>query len=344
MSFKEDKKRRIILYLLEKIDSDQKDIVKKTTENFGVSSNTIYRYIKELLDHKMIEKVKRGQYKLHQNSQDIYLSRSKNQLNSEEIIYDLYVKELLKDYPQNVRDIWNHAFSEMMNNVIDHSEAPDVILRIGITPLSTSIIICDNGIGIFKKIKEYFKFESLDMAVNELFKGKLTTDSENHSGEGIFFTSRMMDDFIIISDGKIFCHDKYDLNKIADLKDTGLGKDELFRTGTCVYMSLSNYSYKTTKEVFDEYSNIEGGFTKTRIPMKHMFDDSPVSRSQAKRVCNRLNRFKEVELDFKDIEWMGQGFAHQLFVVFPRKHPEVKLNPVNMNEDVQKMLNHVLDS
>jgi hypothetical protein len=107
-------------------------------------------------------------------------------------------------------------------------------------------------------------------------------------------------------------------------------------------MSLSNFTQKTPQEVFDLYANVDGGFTKTRIPVKNMFDTSPVSRSQAKRVCNRLENFEEVIIDFDGISWMGQGFAHQLFVVFANEHPNIRLLPVNMNEDITKMYNHVV--
>ncbi len=106
-------------------------------------------------------------------------------------------------------------------------------------------------------------------------------------------------------------------------------------------MSLSNHSHKTAKEIFDTYANTEGVFVKTRIPLKNMFDSSPVSRSQAKRVCNRLDKFREVLVDFEEVSWMGQGFAHEIFAVFAKRHPEITITPVNMNEDVEKMYNHV---
>ena len=78
--------------------------------------------------------------------------------------------------------------------------------------------------------------------------------------------------------------------------------------------------------------------------MKNIFDTSPVSRSQAKRVCNRLEKFKEVVIDFEGVQWMGQGFAHQLFVVFAREHLDIQIVPINMNEDITKMYNHVITS
>ena len=39
---------------------------------------------------------------------------------------------------------------------------------------------------------------------------------------------------------------------------------------------------------------------------------------------------------------MGQGFAHQIFVVFAREHPELRLLPIHMNPVVEKMYRHVL--
>ena len=67
-----------------------------------------------------------------------------------------------------------------------------------------------------------------------------------------------------------------------------------------------------------------------------------MSRSQAKRVCNRLDKFREVVLDFEGLSWMGQGFAHQIFVVFERENPEIKLVPVHMEADGEKMYRHVM--
>ncbi len=45
-------------------------------------------------------------------------------------------------------------------------------------------------------------------AVLELYKGKLTTNLKEHSGEGIFFSSRMLTEFAILSDHCDFFHEK----------------------------------------------------------------------------------------------------------------------------------------
>ena len=38
-----------------------------------------------------------------------------------------------------------------------------------------------------------------------------------------------------------------------------------------------------------------------------------MARSQARRICNRLDVFKEVILDFRDVEFMGQGLRMKFF-------------------------------
>ncbi len=334
MRFNEDRKQIIKNYILEKIAQKAESISKTVAETFGVNPSTIHAYMNELADDQVIRKIKRGEYELISREFIYELQRSAGELDDDTYAFDACLSDHIKNFSSNVQDIWNYSFSEMINNVMDHSMAESVKIIITQDYMTTCVMIFDNGVGIFKKIKDHFQLSSLDEAICELFKGKLTTDIENHSGEGIFFSSKLMDEFFIISDGKVFTSNKYDDSRIIDLTSSE-------QKGTCVIMELSNFSHKTAKEIFDAYADVDGGFVKTRIPLKNIFDSSPVSRSQAKRVCNRLDRFREVIVDFAEITWMGQGFAHQLFVVFANSHPEIVITPINMNEDVTKMYNHV---
>ena len=80
----------------------------------------------------------------------------------------------------------------------------------------------------------------------------------------------------------------------------------------------------------------------TRIPVKEAcITGEPVARSQARRICHRLDEFREVILDFANVELMGQGFADELFRVYAAAHPEVLLRPVNMRAQVERMVGHV---
>ncbi len=336
MKFSAEKKQSIFLYLLEKISLGEKSVSKVVSDAFGISQNTVHTYLNELILDNVIKKGKRGQYQLVTKQYEYNLKRSDGDLDSDMHAYNVCLKQHISTLNDNVQQIWSYAFSEMVNNVIDHSESESMQVTVAQNYLKTYVAIFDNGVGIFEKIKNYFSLGSLDEAICELFKGKLTTDAHNHSGEGIFFTSKMMDVFLISSSKKIFTTSKYNNDNIIDMDES--------QSGTCVFMSLSNFSHKNANEVFDLYSNVDGGFTKTRIPLKNIFDSAPVSRSQAKRICNRLNNFKEVIIDFDDIDWMGQGFAHQLFVVYQNSNPQITLTPINMNKSVTNMYNHVINT
>lgn len=337
MSFSTEKKNSIILYLMEQIQKGNTSAVKKTAETFETTVATVHKYLDMLLQDNVIRKLKRGQYELVKASKEIRLKRSAGELNSEQRIFDMYIKPELVLLPKNAVEIWEYISGEMINNIIDHSEAENVCITVSSDYLNTTLHLSDDGVGIFEKIKNYFDYDTIDDAVGELFKGKLTTDAENHSGEGIFFSSRIADSFVIVSSGKTFTHNRFDPDVLRDII-----ADDLTAAGTSVFVELSNHTQKKTRDVFDEFADVTGGFTRTKIPVRNYFDSSPVSRSQAKRLCNRLENFKEVELDFTDMEWMGQGFAHQLFVVFQNSHPEIKLIPINMNDAVGKMYNHVI--
>ena len=124
------------------------------------------------------------------------------------------------------------------------------------------------------------------------------------------------------------------------LPDTINSPDEQ-QPGTTVYMRLANDSKKTMAEVFDQFSSVEGGYTKTIIPLKNVFTHNPVSRSEAKRLTARLESFEEVILDFSGVTWMGQGFADELFVRYPARHPEVRFTIRNAADDIDRMYYHV---
>ncbi|MRM91164.1 DUF4325 domain-containing protein [Faecalicatena contorta] len=338
MSLKKNTRERIKKYILEKIDSREDALAKKVAENFNISLTTVYRCIKELYDDELIEKKGNG-YKLR-NKYKIKKYSTKDLL-EEDRIFEETVYEIIKKLPDNVYRIWQYAFTEMMNNAIDHANAKEISVVISHNCLNTIIQIEDDGVGIFQKIKEYYKYSNLDDAVNELFKGKLTTDSRNHTGEGIFFTSRMIEIFAVLSGGKIFTHSThFDITRdICSVPGLDKWKDT---KGTIVLMKMPNNSRANIKEVFDMFSGEDDKFSKTQIPLKHIFTDGfPVSRSQAKRLSTRFEDFEEIILDFNGIDDIGQGFAHELFVVFKRNHPKVTFIVENENDDIKKMISHV---
>jgi anti-sigma regulatory factor (Ser/Thr protein kinase) len=125
----------------------------------------------------------------------------------EDQVWCVTVLPLLKGLPANNIDIWQYCVTEMVNNAIDHSEGSRLTVVVRRLPSNTQVLVLDDGIGIFRKIKAAFNLEDETQAILELSKGKLTTDPDRHSGQGIFFTSRMLDEFSILSRGAYFSHE-----------------------------------------------------------------------------------------------------------------------------------------
>ncbi len=175
--------------------------------------------------------------------------------------------------------------------------------------------------------------------VNLSGKGKLTTDPENHTGEGIFFTSRVFDYFRIASEDLAFAH--------ADDRphDVLVHLEQPESTGTTVFMVLSPTTDRTLASVFDAFTDAETlDFTKTVVPVRLALyeGDQLISRSQAKRIMNRVERFRHVLLDFDGVETVGRSFADEIFRVFARRHPQIEIQPINMNSLVQKEIERLL--
>jgi anti-sigma regulatory factor (Ser/Thr protein kinase) len=244
----------------------------------------------------------------------------------------------LKDVKQSVVNICQYGFTEMLNNVIDHSESPDAIITYEQNYNQIVMMIVDHGIGVFEKIRHDFNLDDPRAALLELSKGKLTSNPAAHSGEGIFFTSRMFDRFIMFS------------GELSYQRERQEGDDWRIETGnidstvgTIVQMHISTDANWTMREVFDRYQGDRDRFRKTHVPIK--LGQNPgellVSRSQAKRILARFDNFSEVLLDFSDVSEIGQGFADEIFRVFRNAHPEIKVIGINMSPAVERMVESV---
>ena len=328
-------------YILRLIKNERKDYVKSTIDTFGISKSSVYNYIKQMEADGLIEK-KDNSYVIKTASYHYFLKNDGTL--GEDRVYDQFVSQHIK-FKKNVNSIWNYAFTEMMNNAIEHSEAENISIAIYQNCLETQILIIDDGIGIFKNIQRFMKESknetiSLKECVSLLFAGKFTTAKEYHTGEGIFFTSHIMDEFIIYSDDNFFTRNNFTSSQI---EDTNLHNLMRMENGTVVKMVLSNYTKKVLSEVFNTFAPIDEGFIKTTIPIAHMFSDgNPVSRSEARRLIECISLFNDIDLDFSGVEEIGQGFTHELFVLGKQKYPHIKLKTINTSRAVEDMIKRVI--
>ncbi|MBA2659484.1 MAG: STAS-like domain-containing protein [Nitrosospira sp.] len=132
-------------------------------------------------------------------------------------------------------------------------------------------------------------------------------------------------------------------------EDDYLSHNDHKNKGTHIIMSIALASDRTLKSVFDAFTGDQEEdfvFNKTIVPVKLAIyeGENLLSRSQAKRILNRIEKFKKVVLNFKGVDMIGQAFADEIFRVFARKNPHIELLPLNASEEVSKTIQATLKS
>lgn len=232
-------------------------------------------------------------------------------------------------------DICHYGLTEMFNNAIDHSRGTAAKVRCRRTAVSVEISVEDDGRGIFRTIADALGLSDAREGLLELSKGKFTTDPKRHTGEGIFFSSRLFDVFSIRSGELVFRRTSLGKEWSVEMASAAVG-------GTLFEMSLRVPTRRVMKDVYAEYSSgpDEYRFARTMVPLKlaRFSEDTLISRSAAKRVLARFEKFDTVHLDFSGVPSIGASFADEIFRVFANAHPEVRLIVINANQQVTGMI------
>jgi len=331
---------KIIKYAKKKNKFRTSDLVKA----LGLSRIYISNTISRMAAQKQLVKAGSGAYvyySLPEKSEFLYEKikkriRNKN-LQEHEILESLFAQApFLSTLKDNVKSIFDYAFSEMLNNAIEHSQSSHIEIEVGKVEGYLMFKIKDFGIGIFRNIMQKKHLGNEIEAIQDLLKGKVTTEPKSHSGEGIFFTSKIADVFTEESLSYLLRID----NEIDDIfVEPGRNLK-----GTEVTFKINLNSERHLNDVFKAFQSEPGSyaFDKTEISIKlYQMGTVHVSRSQARRVTVGLDKFKKVILDFDQVPTVGQGFADEVFRVYKANHPEVEIKPINMNETVKFMVKRV---
>jgi anti-sigma regulatory factor (Ser/Thr protein kinase)/uncharacterized protein (DUF1330 family) len=239
--------------------------------------------------------------------------------------------------PGNVKNILAYAFMEMVNNAIEHSESKWIEVEVGKVGERIKFVIRDLGVGVFRDVMKKKRLDGELAAIQDILKGKTTTKPRVHSGEGIFFTSKVADVLVLESYG-------YQLRVDNLVGDVFVKEIRPRVKGTRVSFEISVGSKKSLEKVFAEYQAEKGSyaFDKTEVRVKlYAMGTEYLSRSQARRVLTGLEKFRSIVLDFDQVETVGQAFADEVFRVFRSRHPGIKITPVHMNEVVEFMVGRV---
>ena len=244
---------------------------------------------------------------------------------------------LTRTISPKANDIARYAFTEMLNNAIDHSQSEKCLVEVIVDEFNFQFRIRDYGMGIFFSIYDKYNLPDENSAVGELIKGKTTTMSEKHTGEGIFFTSKVADEMFFRSHQVKLLFDNLK-------KDIFIEEKKNIR-GTEVFFSVKKRTRKKLEDIFSIFApeEFDYKFEKTRAMVK-LFQREYISRSEARRLHHGLDKFKVIVLDFKGVNTIGQGFADELFRVFMQNYPEITLEIVHLKPSLQTIINHVVDN
>ncbi len=291
-------------------------------EKAGSTRNALY-----FLSNKKAKKIKLHKIKLVKNIKNLQEDR---------VYTEVELRLGLKNLSDNVQNIAFYAFTEMLNNAIDHSRGKKVAMEIELDSENLKFQIKDSGIGLFFNVQKTFKLKSEFEALEHIIKGKQTTLPERHSGQGIFFTSRIADIFRIKSHKIEFTRENID-------DDVGVGNIRNMR-GTEVQFQIKKRSKKILRDLFNEHSadKEEYEFDKTTVRINLVADIKLVARSQAKRLLMSLENFQIINLDFKNVQEVGQGFVDEIFNVFKRRHSHIRIEYINANDAVEFMIKRSL--
>lgn len=335
-----ERTKQIREFIVQMVESHPTDIAHVVSEKFKITTQAARNHLLALERKGVLTSSGQTRAKSFELVRLAQVSQAFNAAGLEEdVVWRKVFLPKLTGMSDNVSNLCTIAFGEMLNNAIDHSESDEIFVQMNYTAAAISITITDRGIGIFRKVKDALNLPEERMAILELSKGKLTTAPATHSGLGIFFTSRMVDLFSIRSGQLFFHHATTDHDWLIE---TGTQFD-----GTQVDFTVSTASDRTAADVYNTYCSDPNGdenampFRKTHVPLSlAQWNKEPlVSRSQAKRVLARLDKFAEVLIDFSGVELVGQAFADEIFRVFPSSHPDVHVIAVNANRQISQMIN-----
>lgn len=316
---------------------------KELSVHFGVSRQYINQLMVELISEKKIIKLggTRSAYYLSvlyveehpEVVPSVFRKKYKNiGLEEHRVLTEIEQRfSQITNLSENVRSIFTFAFSEMFNNAIEHSQSKLMRVEVAIHNGNLSFIIEDSGVGVFRNIMKKKDLRSEVEAIQDLLKGKTTTMPKSHSGEGIFFTSKSAEMFVLDSFG-------YQLTITP--KDTIIKNTTIIKRGTRVIFEITTKSTLHLTDVFRRYTNLaddsDYGFDKTEIRVKlYTMGGVHISRSQARRILSGLEKFRIIMFDFEKVPMVGQAFADEIYRVFQNSHPNITLQEENMSEGVR---------
>jgi anti-sigma regulatory factor (Ser/Thr protein kinase) len=324
--------------ILARINKSKEGITADLLEKeLGYSRQYIVRLLSRLMSQGEIHR--RGKTR----AAKYYPGKASNELNhlelikerqglSEFTVFEEVIRRMQLDthLNKNCLIIFDYAFTEMLNNAIDHSHSKKVWINVEIDHANITFIIKDLGIGAIESIKQGFGIGDDFLALEHLFKGKQTTAPEAHSGQGIFFTSKVVDTYKIATSGMEFI--------IDNVKTDEFLRDIRQRKGTTVTCKIKMNTRRKIKDVFDKFTSDDYEFNQNIVKINLSKHKRLMSRSEAKRLLLGLDEYTVLDFNFKNVDEVGQGFCDEIFRVYANRNPGKVLSYHGASDVVRFMI------
>jgi len=304
-------------------------------ETFGVTRQAIHHHLRTLENDGLVHQVGQGRATRWQLTWGHQFTWPLPPGVGEDVVWN-QVRDQLADELAVVNDptmaCLTYGVSGMLNNAIDHSGGTQVSVHVDVSDNDVTVAVSDDGIGAFRHVREHFGLPGELDAIAHIAKGSQTTAPEAHSGQGLFFTSRVVDWFQLEANGHIW--------KVDNLRGDTTVAPGTADTGSHVLLRTAVAGTRRTKDIFDAFSEPDHNQFDRATLRVSLADHGKtfVSRSEAKRIAAGLEAYAQVELDFTDVQEIGQGFVDELFRVWTTGHPGTRLTPTNMNREVTFMV------
>lgn len=321
----------------------------KVAEELGLSRQAAHRHLIRLMDKGLLQRTGRTrgvEYRLPDRRgkprptkpEPFHKKYQIDGLMEDAVYADVALRlALRRSVSSAAYRIFAYAFTEMLNNAVEHSHSPACTVEVTLTERELRARIRDQGMGVFTSVAQRHRLAEEEEAIGELLKGKATSMPERHAGEGIFFTSKACDQLALRSH-------RIDLVFDARKKDIFVNVCRYLR-GTEVSLSVSRSARRKLEDVFSAFApeDFDFRFERSLVNVR-FYAGEYVSRSEARRLLARLDQFHEVILDFSGVKSIGQGFADEIFRVFATAHPGVALKRVNVAPGIEAVIRHVVDN
>ncbi|MBX3181516.1 MAG: winged helix-turn-helix transcriptional regulator [Polyangiaceae bacterium] len=209
------------------------------------------------------------------------------------------------------------AVEELVKNAASHSAAASATLQVDSTLEQIRFQLSDEGVGLFTRVRERLGLGSELDALIELSRAPLTTEPRTHLGQGLLLLASACDQLTIEAGGLLWQSDR-------ERGDQLLGEAPR-RPGTRVTCAISADTELALDALLRQRLARQNPLAAIGQVKLVEHGGQFVSREEARRLMEGMERYRVVDLNFHGISGVGLGFAQELFQRWVPSHPGTRI-------------------